>query len=380
MTLDQLKSAFINYQEPTLIDRYIPLASIEPLMKNFSDLIKVKVIGSSGQNRPIYSFKIGNGEKKILMWSQMHGNESTTTKAIFDLMNCLSNDKLFVNELLSKCTLIILPMLNPDGAEVYTRTNANGVDLNRDAQDLTQPESKVLNTIFKEFKPDFCFNLHGQRTIFSAGKNPKSAIVSFLSPAQDQDRTITSNRKRAMEVISVVNRTLQNEIPNQVGVYDDSFNINCVGDTFQSHNVPTILFEAGHFPADYYRNITRKYIFYSLLVAIEYIAKTDISGSDYESYLSIPSNEKLFMDVIIRNADSSEDVGVMYQEVLKGDRIHFIPKIETIGNLTTHFGHSEINAKGLKVFSVKNKGLKVGDEIDFVTIGNEKYSLMIEKY
>jgi murein tripeptide amidase MpaA len=44
-------------------------------------------------------------------------------------------------------------MLNPDGADMYTRLNANEVDLNRDSQNLTQPESKVLREIFDLFQP-----------------------------------------------------------------------------------------------------------------------------------------------------------------------------------------------------------------------------------
>jgi murein tripeptide amidase MpaA len=46
-------------------------------------------------------------------------------------------------------------MLNPDGAKSYTRVNANEVDLNRDSQNLTQPESRVLRTAFDLFQPDF---------------------------------------------------------------------------------------------------------------------------------------------------------------------------------------------------------------------------------
>ncbi len=107
----------------------------------------------------------------------------------------------------------------------------------------------------------------------------KSATVSFLSPAQDAACTITPNRKVAMEVIAVMNATLQQLIPNQVGVYDDAFNINCVGDTFQSENVPTILFEAGHFKDDYARDVTREYIYTSYLVSLNYIALNEVTGA-----------------------------------------------------------------------------------------------------
>jgi hypothetical protein len=60
---------------------------------------------------------------------------------------------------------------------MYTRLNANEVDLNRDSQNLTQPESKVLREIFDLFQPHYCFNLHDQRTIF--GVSTGKPAVSF---------------------------------------------------------------------------------------------------------------------------------------------------------------------------------------------------------
>ncbi|WP_273566708.1 DUF2817 domain-containing protein [Maribacter halichondriae] len=98
--------------------------------------------------------------------------------------------------MLEQCSLVILPMLNPDGAEVYTRVNANNVDLNRDAQERTQPESRILRQVFEEFRPEYCFNLHDQRTIYNVGDTNKPATVSFLSPAFDIERSISVSRKK----------------------------------------------------------------------------------------------------------------------------------------------------------------------------------------
>ena len=58
-------------------------------------------------------------------------------------------------------------MLNPDGAEAYTRVNAQGIDLNRDVIDVKALESQVLQQVLKKVNPQYCFNLHDQRTIFS---------------------------------------------------------------------------------------------------------------------------------------------------------------------------------------------------------------------
>src|SRR5690606_36642598 len=211
---------------------------------------QVAVIGQSVLGEPIYSNTIGKGPKKLFMWSQMHGNESTTTKAIFDLLNTVQSGNESIKHILNTCTVCIIPMLNPDGAKAYTRVNANEVDLNRDGQVRSQPESQILRSVFDSFNPDFCYNLHGQRTLFSAGTTNKPATVSFLAPAQDEACTVTPTRKIAMEIIAEMNRMLQQVIPNQVGVYDDAFNLNCVGDTFQSENKPTMLFEAGHYYND----------------------------------------------------------------------------------------------------------------------------------
>jgi len=261
MDIESLKLLFLTFKEKSLFGRYIISTHISPLLDKHKQIAKIAIIGQSVSNEDIYSIKLGSGSKKILMWSQMHGNESTTTKAIFDFLNCCSTPDKLIKSILKNCTICIIPILNPDGAKAYTRVNANNIDLNRDAQNLSQPESVFLRRIFENFQPNYCFNLHGQRTIFSAGKTNKSAVVSFLSPAQNKERSITHNRKIAMEIIGKMNMQLQKITPNMVGIYDDSFNLNCVGDTFQSMHVPTILFEAGHYPEDYNREKTRELIF-----------------------------------------------------------------------------------------------------------------------
>ena len=376
MRIEEIKSLFVKHKETRLFHRYIANKHILPLLLNFKKLIDLETIGSSVLGEPIYGLKIGNGNKRVLMWSQMHGNESTTTKALFDLLNTLLDNEL--KHILEACTLYIIPILNPDGANAYTRVNANEVDLNRDAQNLSQPESKVLRGVFNAFKPHFCYNLHGQRTIFSAGKTNKLATVSFLAPAQDEICTITPTRKVAMEVIGVMSEALHEVIPNQIGVYDDAFNINCVGDSFQCKNVPTILFEAGHYHDDYERESVRALIYISYVSSLDYISKTDVDGSLYETYFKIPENGKCFLDVIIRNAEFNDDlldIGIQYQERLIGNKVEFMPKVVKIEKLKENFGHIEIDAKGFKVFGDSNLAVDLGYENVFVIINNEKIAL-----
>ena len=171
--------------EPDLSGRYITLNHINPLLKKYKNQFEISTIGTSELGKGISLIKIGNGKNVILAWSQMHGNETTTTKAIFDLLKFLTQKEAFQEEIsnfLENNTLHIIPILNPDGAALYTRNNGNSVDLNRDAQDLSQKESQVLMNVFNKIHPDLCLNLHGQRTIFGL-ENGNPATISFLSPA-----------------------------------------------------------------------------------------------------------------------------------------------------------------------------------------------------
>lgn len=331
--------------------RFITHEAIDSFLRTYGKSGVVEKVGTSVLEVPIRTIRLGKGPKKILMWSQMHGNESTTTKAVIDVINYLGAASDTARMILDTCTILMLPMLNPDGASAYTRVNANEVDLNRDAQERSQPESVVLRKVFDAFLPDYCFNLHDQRTIFSVGNTPAPATISFLAPAYDEERSISPSRAKSMRLIVAMNADLQKRIPGQIGRYDDAFNANCVGDTFQMTGTPTILFEAGHYHEDYDRENTREYIFYALTTALQTIGSNTVDSFDESAYFSIPENNKLYFDVVIRNAQgidsslkSGDAIGILYVEKLINKTIVFEPKIEISGDLTSYYGHKVYNA------------------------------------
>ncbi|HKJ92829.1 MAG TPA: M14 family zinc carboxypeptidase, partial [Longimicrobiales bacterium] len=108
-----------------------------------------QVVGRSGLGRPIFAVRYGRGPTRVLLWSQMHGNESTATMALADIFRflALAPDDPLARRLADRLTVLFVPMLNPDGAQRFQRWNAQGVDINRDARSLATPEARTLRNL-----------------------------------------------------------------------------------------------------------------------------------------------------------------------------------------------------------------------------------------
>ena len=104
--MDYLQLA-TQYLESNLKGKYIHLDTILPLLESLKNHFEIIEIGNSVQSRPIHQVKIGSGKTKILMWSQMHGNESTTTKGLFDFFNFLKSNNENANRIKSDYTFIV---------------------------------------------------------------------------------------------------------------------------------------------------------------------------------------------------------------------------------------------------------------------------------
>lgn len=334
-----IQSIYTKSKEDLLFGRWITFDHIEQTFSTYdsSSLISYTQIGESEESRPIFQFTLGNGPVKILIWTQMHGNESTGTKAVFDLLKYINTvEDAVKDQILNNCTIKIIPVLNPDGAEYYTRVNAHKVDLNRDAVDQKAVESQLLRKHLEDFDPDFCFNLHDQRTIFGVEGTRNPATISFLAPSEEVTRKLTPGRIKTMNVIVAMNQLLQQIIPNHVGRYTDEFYPTATGDNFQKLGYSTILIESGHFPEDYEREECRKFTFAALLKGIHHIA-TSKSFESYKEYFTIPDNIKNFRDLIHKYADK-QPVVFQYEESLKDGAIIFVQKKiqEDISELLFH--------------------------------------------
>ncbi len=220
---------------------------LKQLAESSDGRLTIEKFAESVEGRPIYLAKIGTGPKEILLWSQMHGDEPTHTAVLLDLASYLLKKPAEPesDDILSKCTLNFIPMLNPDGAEAVKRYNAQGIDINRDARRLSTPEGRALRKAVETIKPEFGFNLHNQHARTSVGRPPKPAAVSVLAPAPDPSGHDTPSWHRAKLMCAHFVEAVRGDVPGMISRYDDTHEPRAFGDTIQATGASTMLVEAG---------------------------------------------------------------------------------------------------------------------------------------
>ena len=352
-TFDQrLFESFEEFKETSIDKRRFKHSDIQPLIDSLINTkgFEVTLLGESIQGRPISMISVGTGEKNVLLWSQMHGDEPTATAAIFDIINYLKTDKTP----LDKVKVHFIPMLNPDGAATFSRRNAIGIDINRDALRLQSPESKILKRVRDSLDADFGFNLHDQSKYYNARGTEKPATISYLAPAFNYEKDINQTRGNAMRLIVKMNSVIQRYAKGQVGRYSDEFEPRAFGDNMQKWGTSTMLIESGGHYDDPEKQFIRKLNYVSILTAIESISKESFTSTTLDQYLSIPKNDRKLFDLKIENLtfsylgmDFTIDLGINQSEIENKDHseFFFLGKISDIGDLSTHYGYETIDAQ-----------------------------------
>uniref|UniRef100_A0A832G7G8 Peptidase M14 n=1 Tax=Ignavibacterium album TaxID=591197 RepID=A0A832G7G8_9BACT len=364
------QSLYYNYEmfrEHSLQNRLFKHSDIVKLISNLkkNKIFEVNVVGKSVEGREIYLLSIGNGKKKIFLWSQMHGDEPTATMALFDIFNFFSdtvNYQDIKKQILSNTKIYFMPMVNPDGAEVFKRRNALSIDLNRDANRLQTPEAKTLMNVFDSLKADFGFNLHDQNHRYTAGNTFKSAAISFLAPPINYEKQVHLVRLNAIKLIGSLFKMLNRYVPGHIAKYSDDYEPRAFGDTFQKKGTSTILVESGGWQNDPEKQFLRKLNFILLLSAIKQISENSFQNISEGIYESIPFNEEKLFDVVLRNLTMNKngnkikvDIGINFEEILTSDKKNLYKKasIEDIGDLSVYYGYTDVDLSGYELAEVK---------------------------
>lgn len=374
MPVEKLAAAYEKYKEAAITHRRFKHADLQPLIQKHGADFKLEELGKSVEGRSITSMKWGQGSTKVMLWSQMHGNESTATMALFDLFNFLEGKNDGYDELRTllknQLSLKFIPMINPDGADAFKRRNALDIDLNRDAISQISPEAVILKNARDDFEPEFGFNLHDQQIYYNVVNTPKQATISLLAPAYNSETEINEVRGRAMQTIAGMNELLQELIPGQVGKYDDAFEPRAFGDNIQKWGTSTILIESGGLLGDTEKQEIRKINFMIILNALHQIATRGYEQYTTEQYFAIPDNGFQLMDLIINEMQVKVkgewyplDIAIRRRETENAAGYFMSASVEDLGDMQIFFGFETLDATGLqylegKVYSTAFESVK----------------------
>jgi murein peptide amidase A len=121
-----------------------------------------EVIGHSVEHRPITVTRIGDpaAQRKVLVVGEVHGNESAGRGIVAALRRTKPPPG---------SELLLVEDLNPDGLAHDTRTNAHGVDLNRNssehwagagARPWSEPETRAIRSLILRERPALTIYYH----------------------------------------------------------------------------------------------------------------------------------------------------------------------------------------------------------------------------
>lgn len=317
-----------------------------------SPRLRVEQVGRSMQGRELRTITFGAGPRKVLLWSQMHGDESTATMALADIlawMTAPGSDALR-DRLSGALTVVMLPMLNPDGAERFQRENAAGIDINRDARRLSTPEARTLKAVRERLQPDFGFNLHDQNARTRVGRDGLPAGIALLAPAADAARSWGPGRARARLVAAGLAHDFEAEIPGRVSKYDDTFNPRAFGDLMQTWGTSTVLIESGSLPNDPEKQALRRLNAAAILRALDAIATSAYDSADPNDYERLAYNTGGASDLLVRGGQLVlpgmpplvADVAINYEDAVARVR----GRVREVGDLSTVVAVDTLDATG----------------------------------
>jgi hypothetical protein len=351
MNIKSILTDYSNFEEKTLTNRFFKHEDILPLINQLPSEFKIEQLGNSLNGKSFNAIKWGKGETKVMLWSQMHGDEATGTMALFDLFNFLQQNNETVKLIYENCELMMIPMVNPDGAAVFTRRNAQQIDINRDFIQTATPEGRILKQARNNFEPHFGFNLHDQTTLWSVEGTLKPATLSYLAPAFDKALSINNIREKAMLVIADMFKELDQLLPHHIGLFDDEYEPRAFGDNFQKAGTSTILIEAGGYQDDPEKQQIKRYYFASILSGLTSIAGQSYEQQSTENYFAIPKNNKQIFHIMINNLvlnDIKVSIGINYDECPKDDGMGTYKSysVQDIGDLSFCDAYEVYDANG----------------------------------
>jgi len=298
--------------------------SLAALAARHPGALRLEEVGRSVAGRPIHLLTLGTGPRKILLWSQMHGDEPSATPALLDIADYLltHTDEPDAAAILAATTLLMVPMLNPDGAELYQRRNLQGIDINRDALNLATPEGRLLKSLRDRYEPMMGFNLHDQNRRTAVGDSGLVAANAVLAVAGDEANTLTPGRQRTKRACAAIATALAPFMPGRMARYDEDWSPRAFGDNITAWGTPVVLIESGGLPAGHDMSELTRLNFVAILSVLGDLVRNDLADHDPQIYEDLPRNSSdVWTDVAIRGGAVAQPAGKPYRADVSFNRL-----------------------------------------------------------
>lgn len=219
--------------------------------------MQLETIGQSVKGRDLKLVKyVGNpANPTVLFMTQQHGNEALTTEGALDFIKSLGQGKN--QRILDKVNILIVPMVNPDGAmgdvdfplddyiasggRNLTRYNARGVDLNRDHVAKSQPETRAVHeNVLQAYPIDYAVDLHHQGTRSEAGGELVSGSILYPTTGSVSPDLVQRSQRLGGVVYNAIEPTGWGHLGKYVGGSADTIARNGIA---AQYGIATLLFE-----------------------------------------------------------------------------------------------------------------------------------------
>ncbi len=272
----------------------------QDLIADLADLapfdLNPEIAASSGEAKPILTLRFGRGKRRVLIWARQHGDEPECTAALMTVLHKLVTETVspLCQTILDELELLVVPMVNPDGMDAFTRVCASGIDLNRDASVQATPEGQLLVRLKDEFQPEFAFNLHDMRPRKTTKAGTDMVTLAFQAGPFDAEDSDNETRLKAKAVIGEILNVVKTQSPH-IARYDCNYMSRAFGDAMMKWGVACILIESGSLPRNLGGddNVIRMHAL-ALLAGLHAVATGKDASHDASAYDAIPPDGGVF--------------------------------------------------------------------------------------
>ncbi len=355
------------------IDRYCEVRTNEEvgeellaLEETHPDICKRFVLGNSVEGRPIWGIKISDNveveeaEPEFKYTATMHGDEVVPMELMMNLVHDLVEgyeaDNDTMNFIIDNTELFIVPLHNPDGRHAHTRSNANGVDLNRNFPDRTGDNGES-----QENDPNGYVDIYGEVC--------QVENIGIMNLNNDHNFVLSSNLHNGSIVVNYPWDHLPGETPGLPNNYsdcpDDDFAV-YIANEYASHN--TEMAESSEFE----NGITNGASWYQISGSMQdwnYHYYGDLEETFEVSYTKWPTNYSYIEERWLYNRTSM----IMYILGVHSGIKGLITDAETNQPIAANFQIEGIN----KVFT---NDLDFGDYYKLLTEGTYNLVVSAEGY